>query len=285
MSIALLRVNTDEEVFFGGAGLSIGELSHPSTSWGGLAIDTDGNAFILNRTSDYLSSVNLNTGAPTRVGLVSNFGASASQPQSLTFTENGTLYFIDTNRDRLYTMNTSTGRATQVGSLAAGFGISELAPYSLAAIENDLYMTGGSNNAIYEMNKTTGIASRIGDVARYGLGDTTNIDTTVIFSINDRMFMYSHGQDVFYEIDLGTGYATYLGESDISFSSAAFYNGVLYRQESNVLSRSNLLDLPVAVDEGVGTPVISRYSFPASYGNDAYSVSGKLMSTLLKTGC
>ena len=283
MSIALLRANTDNNFFIGLDFEAINEVT--SARHVALAIDGDGNAYSLQTTNDYLQTIDLETGERTRVGTVFNFGVSENNPQCLAFIEDGTLYFTGYSQERLYTLNTSTGDGTQVGTMVDGYGVNEDEMTSFAAIGNDLFGTGTSNNCIYQMNTTTGGATRIGNVTNFGQGPTS-LGATILFPIGDRMFMYGADSQAYYEVDLETGSATLLTEDTNLFASGlAVHNGVIYRisrstesvtTTGRVLSRSNILDLPVSIGEGIGVPVNSKHNFPG-YPN-VPSVTPKLTS-------
>ena len=283
MSIALLRANTDNNFFIGLDFEAINEVT--SARHVALAIDGDGNAYSLQTTNDYLQTIDLETGERTRVGTVFNFGVSENNPQCLAFIEDGTLYFTGYSQERLYTLNTSTGDGTQVGTMVDGYGVNEDEMTSFAAIGNDLFGTGTSNNCIYQMDTTTGGATRIGNVTNFGQGPTS-LGATILFPIGDRMFMYGADSQAYYEVDLETGSATLLTEDTNLFASGlAVHNGVIYRisrstesvtTTGRILSRSNILDLPVSIGEGIGVPVNSKHNFPG-YPN-VPSVTPKLTS-------
>ena len=85
----------------------------------GLAINCDGMAYTADFIfDDALFSVDLGTGAATRVGPL-NIG-NVSLQCGLAFA-NGTLYAI-TSDSRLWTINTSTGQATQVATVSGSTG-------------------------------------------------------------------------------------------------------------------------------------------------------------------
>ena len=276
MSISLLRVNTDENFFIGQDFVEIGDLGGNSRFYG-LAIDSDGNAYSLQDSNNYLVSVDLETAAATRIGAVSSFGVGETDPRCIAFTQDGTCYFSGRIRQRLHTLNTSTGRATQVGTMGTGFGIGEVFPSSFAAIGNDLFMTGLNLDCISQLNTTTGGASRIGDIAHFGQG--SDIGSTYLIPIGDRMLMYGAISDRFYEVNLEDGSAMPLNDdTNLNIRGLTYRNGVIYSIDDSGLEslfRSNVLDLPVAIGEGIGVPVKSRYNFP---GYNDESISAKLVS-------
>ena len=276
-SIVLLRVNTDALFLLGASFVRIGRIAS-GTSHRNLAIDSDGDAYVVDGSGDYLRSVDLETGIGTQVGTGTGFGIGEGDPWGLTFTDNGTLYFTGRTKRRLSTLSKLAGNATYVGTTPAGFGVGEVGPTSLAAIGNDVYMTGAVNGCAYEMDTSTGAATRIGNIDNYG--QPTTLGATTLFAINGRMFVYGETTDIFYELDLETGYATPLGgDTDLTLRGISAYNGAIYVVENGgFLGRSNVLDLPISISAGVGTPVISRYNFPGYYARNNYSVTAKLVS-------
>ena len=283
LSISLLRVDTDQQFYLGNDFVRIGSSGNfgiGETDAEDIAIDSDGNAFIIGMISDRLSTLNLSTGVATPVTTTTGFNVGENNAVGLAITEDGTVFMTGRLRDMLYTLNRTTGAGTQVGTLLGGFGVSEMFPSSLAHRGNELFMSGQSNDATYQLNTSTGAATRIGNIENYGLGLTTGV--VKLFVVNDRIFFYEAESDRFYELDERTGEGIPIGSDDveIDFEGLAEHDNVIYAIIKNQLHYSNVLDLPIAISEGIGLPIISRYSFPGAYsgGND-YSITGKLIST------
>ena len=278
ISIAILRENTYENFLVSARytriGTGVGDITPRD-----MDIDSDGQAYFIAEDVDAVFGLDLSTGVGTRVGLVVNFGVGESSARGLAW--DGTDWFlVGALNEVLYRYDPTTARCTQVGATAAGFGVNEGSPNSLAATDDgSLYMVGGALDALLLMDKVDGSASRVGVLRNFGLPATVTFTTSRLFAIGNRLFMEASGN--IYEIDRITGTATLLGSSNQGFTGLSYYQGLIYGisafETSYVLHRSNVLDLPVSVSEGIGTPVVSRYNFPGYQRAADYSVSAKLI--------
>ena len=285
LSIGLVRVNTEDFYLLGDQftkvtsidGFNIGEMQAT-----GLAIDDDGDAFLVGHSRKRLLDLDLSTGHGIEVGTSSEFDVSEDAPDSLVTTENGKLFMAGEN-GFLYDIGKATGVGIQVGSeIDGGFGVGEGSPTGMTSIGNDVFMAGNTGNATFKLGITTGLATQIGDATNYGdfLG-STDPGIVSLFAIGDRVFLYSQSNNKFGELNLETGVATEIDyDQELAIQAVSIHEGVAYVITADALYRSNILDLPVALSEGVGVPTISRYNFPGHFGRGvaAWSVTGKLRS-------
>ena len=231
-----------------------------------MAIDDDGNAFLVGRTLAHLIGLDLSTGHGIRIGTSSEFGVSEDGPDSLVTTENGKLFMAGEN-GFLYDLSKTAGSGTQVGSeFDGGFGVSEGSPTGMTSIGNDVFMAGNTGNVTFELDITTGLATRIGDATNYGsfLG-TTDPGIVSLFAIGNRVFLYSQSNNKFGELNLETGVATEVDyDQELAIQAVSIYEGVAYVITADALYRSNILDLPVALSGGSWCPDNLSIQFPRS---------------------
>ena len=118
-----------------------------------------------------LYSINLSTGAATRIGSATQFGISEADPRALAW-NGSTMYMLGANNDWLYTLDLTTGVATRVGSVSQ-FGVSEGNPQGLAwnSNNNTMYMVGRGNDVLYTLDLTTGMATRVGSATQFGISE------------------------------------------------------------------------------------------------------------------
>ena len=118
----------------------IGETGNPRGIW--LAIDNSGNAFMVDIGTDYLYSIDLETGAGTQIGSI---GTDVAYGQDADFDPvSGILYTVGYHGggvNRLYSVNTTTGEYTSLGSVN-----NDCAQIGLVSIEG--LPTGISGNSL-----------------------------------------------------------------------------------------------------------------------------------------
>ena len=213
--------------------------------------------YMVGSTNDALYTVNIDTGAATRVApLVEQFGANESRPTGLA-AFNGALYMTGDTNNFLYTVNITEGTALRVGG-ATNFGaVNETSPSGITAVGNTLYMVGIENDTLYTLNTTDGTAARVGTATQFGQSE--NIPGGLV-TINDTIYMVGRSNNIvdidiqatLYTLNSTTGVATRVGSVD-NFgvnekqpTGLAYFNNVLYMAGSQ---RNRLYYIPRYQDE------------------------------------
>lgn len=114
----------------------------------GYSVDSD--------ATDYLWSINLNTGVATRIG-----HTHFAEIESLSFSATGVLYGVDDTTDQLVTCSITTGACAAAGALGVGFVDSGLS----FSDDGNLWMSTdgpGPPFNFYRLNPNTGAATLIG---------------------------------------------------------------------------------------------------------------------------
>jgi hypothetical protein len=118
----------------------IGETGNPRGIW--LAIDNSGNAFMVDVGTDYLYSIDLETGAGTQIGSI---GTDIAYGQDADFDPvSGILYTVGYHGggvNRLYSVNTTTGTYTSLGTVnndCAQIGLVSIEGLPVKISENSL---------------------------------------------------------------------------------------------------------------------------------------------------
>ena len=179
--------------------------------------------YFIGEDTEYLCTLNIDTGKATRIGNETNYGISTLKIFDLT-SDGTNLYGIGATtspiEEALYTLDITTGRAAKVGTALRLGLISpfQTNPVGLAwkpDIGSDpeiLYMVGNNPKTLYSINKTTGIASSIGTLTGFNTG--TNIRT--LDYINNILYLLGSttSSGSIYSICTGNGSLTEIGGSN-----------------------------------------------------------------------
>ena len=179
--------------------VGIGEFGIARTSASGLA-SHDSKFYMIDDTNDTLNTLDITSGAATRVGLANNFGsANITVPAGLA-SHQGSLYMVGqsgTNASALYTLDTTSGVATQVAS-AVNFAVGEFFPSGLASIGTTLYMVGDTNDVLYTLDLTNGAATRVGSAVNFGVGESA---PSGLASIRNTLYLVG-GNNILYSSEV-----------------------------------------------------------------------------------
>ena len=189
--------------------VGIGEFGIARTSASGLA-SHDSKFYMIDDTNDTLNTLDITSGAATRVGSANNFGsANVTGPAGLA-SHQGSLYMVGqsgTNpRGALYILNTTSGEATQVESTTVNFGTAgnfrgegaEVAPSGLASHQGSLYMVGNTNDILYRLDITNGVATRVGSAVNFGVGESA---PSGLASIGNTLYLVG-GNNILYSSEV-----------------------------------------------------------------------------------
>ena len=155
--------------------------------YGALAVHED-TLYGLDELNDYLVSINLTTGAATRIGTVGAFDISETEPQGLV-SFGGKLYMVGRSTRALLELDPITGIATQVGS-AVNFGTgSQLQGFGLT-VRNGTLLMCDNFGTIFRVDATTGLALPLVDVPTRTT-DLEFFEGTLFITNSDRDALFS----------------------------------------------------------------------------------------------
>lgn len=189
----------------------VGETGNAKGIW--LAIDNDGNAFMMDIGTDFLYSVDLETGEGTVIG---STGLELSFAQDAGFDRtNGVLYaasYYGGGTNRLYSVDTSTGAFTELGSVnsdCAQVGLVAVLGETLGVSDNSIEGFSFYPNPLSEKLNLKSINNNIDSVSIYSLLGQEIVNTKI------------HAEK--YQLDvssLSTG--TYIMEVDVNGKTGAY---------------------------------------------------------------
>lgn len=140
----------------------VGNLGFTGVHTNSLVFGADGTLYAANTA---LYTLNVTTGAGTRVGTPATRGSAITSSGDLAFV-NGKLYLSSSNSngtDSLFTLDPKLGTATKVGNL----GFSQV--FGMAS-DGSSVLYGVSGTQILTINTSTGVGTRLLDYSGKGLG-------------------------------------------------------------------------------------------------------------------
>ena len=182
------------------------------------ASDPANTLYMVGQQHDALYKMNKTTGAVTRIGNATNFGADITSVNGMTW-HNGKLHLVGsttTLSDGVYVVDTETGVATLTARVSLLGGRVSLAS-GIASHEGDLYLIDvlGGSTPLKKLDLVAGTATSFG-TAGFGVSETSPRGL-VSHGSPAKLYMVGGTTDKLYTLNTTTGAATQVGNQSAGF--------------------------------------------------------------------